>query len=486
MRRWRRWTLRSRLALAATALTASGLLVANGIGLVLLRSYLVERVDQRLDQMTSRSRQATAARLRTWPPGMEERRGAALDDTGVRLYLYTPGTSEPVLFPSNAPGPGPRLPDPAGREGRRFDVPDRGSGAGWRLKVVVTPDGSHLVAAASLESVEETYTRMLVIDLVVLAVVLVLLSLLAGLVVRIGLRPLSRMEATAAEIAAGEYGRRVRDVDPHTEAGRLGLAINTMLGRVESEINARKESERRLRRFLADASHELRNPLTSVRGFAELAGRGEGGPDALARIEAEASRMSVLVDELLQLARLDEQRPVARRPVDLLAVAAELVSDLHARRPDRPVRLSGLDEARPLFEPVIVAGDEPRLRQVLANLLDNAVRYTPAEASITLRVGSAAPEALPPAVTAVGGDPEPGMPVAVAEVADTGPGVAAEHAPHVFERLYRAERAADGGTGLGLAIAAAIVQAHSGRLELAATPGGGATFRMSLPIPRSL
>jgi hypothetical protein len=203
------------------------------------------------------------------------------------------------------------------------------------------------------------------------------------------------MEATADAIAAGDFRRGVEGTDPHTEPGRLGRAMNAMLGRVEAEISRRTASEQRLRRFLADASHELRTPLTSIRGFAELSRRGGDRTDALRRIEAEAARMGVLVEDLLLLARLDESRELQRRPVDLLELAADLVRDLHARSPGRDVRLAGP------IRPVVVPGDPLRLRQVLGNLLANADRHTPPDARITVRVDALAPARLGPAAAAV-------------------------------------------------------------------------------------
>jgi two-component system OmpR family sensor kinase len=264
-----------------------------------------------------------------------------------------------------------------------------------------------------------------------------------------------------------------------------------MLSRIEKEVSARTTSERRLRQFVADASHELRTPLTSIRGFAELYRRGGAPPgpaldETMARIEGEAGRMGVLVEDLLMLARLDEQRPPALRRVDLLEIAADTIRDAHARVPDRPVRLAGLRDDTETFEPATVLGDEHGLRQVATNLVSNALRHTPAGARVTVRVGRLAtlPTTDPPVrsgpVTAAAG-----VPLAVLEVSDDGPGVPSAHAARVFERLYRADssrtRGRGGGSGLGLSIVAAIVHGHGGWVELDATAGGGATFRVLLP-----
>ncbi|HEY1176948.1 MAG TPA: ATP-binding protein [Phytomonospora sp.] len=290
-------------------------------------------------------------------------------------------------------------------------------------------------------------------------------------------------------MADGDLGSRVPDADPHTETGRLGGALNTMLSRIEQALDDRAASEARLRQFLADASHELRTPLTSIKGFAELYRRGGAPPgpvldDTIGRIEAESARMSLLVDDLMLLASLDRQRPLDRRPVDLLAVAADTVRDAHVRAPARPIALEPL-RGRDILEPVTVPGDEPRLRQVLANLVANALRHTPADARITVRLGESAKDE--PFVAEVGTRPD--GTVAVIEVADTGPGLAGEHAERVFERLYRADPsrvrdhgAAASGAGLGLSIVAAIVTGHGGCVRLDTAPGAGATFRVLLPL----
>src|SRR6266511_2575207 len=306
---------------------------------------------------------------------------------------------------------------------------------------------------------------MLLINIGVSAVALLLMGGAAASVVRMGLRPLTRMEATAEEIAAGDLSRRVADADPHTEAGRLGTALNAMLARIEEAVAHRAESERRMRRLLADAAHELRTPLTSVQGFAALYRRGGAPPgpaldEAMACIETDVRRMRRLVDDLLLLARLDEERPPERRPVDLLAVAAGAVRDAYLRLPNRFVRLAGLDDRQATFEPVTVLGDVVRVGR-----RDGAV------------------EPVSPTVV-VGADLAPDEPVAAIEVCDTGPGMAVADAQRVFERLYRADSSRSrrhGGAGLGLSIVAAIVQAHGGRVELWTAPWAGARFRVLLP-----
>ena len=286
-------------------------------------------------------------------------------------------------------------------------------------------------------------------------VVLAALAALALWIIRISLRPLRRIEQTAAAITAGDLSRRVEYSDSQTEVGRVGSALNTMLDQIEA-------SDRRLRRFIADASHELRTPLAAVRAYAELFGRGAAARPAdlersMSGITRESERMSLLVDDLLLLARLDEGRPLERKPVDLAATAAEAVDAARVVEPGRPIELS--------VEPATVTGDEPRLRQALDNLLANARTHTP-----------------------------PGTPVSVGvrrvdglvelSVADHGPGLTEEQGARVFERFYRADSSrarASGGAGLGLSIVAAVAEAHGGTALARPTPGGGATFVITLP-----
>jgi two-component system OmpR family sensor kinase len=378
-----------------------------------------------------------------------------------------------------------------------FTVGSQDGNSRWRVIAVnrALQTGGVAVTAISLQDIDLTADRLLAIDAAVTLLVLLLIGLAAAWVVRIGMRPLTRMETMSAEISAGDLSRRVDDADPHTEPGRLGIALNSMLGRIESEVAARTTSEQRLRQFVADASHELRTPLTSIRGFAELYRRGgaPSGPlldETMSRIESEAARMGLLVDDLILLARLDLRRPMDRRQVDLLAIAADTIRDAHARMPDRSIRLSALDEASDTFEPVTVLGDESRLRQVATNLVANALQHTPDKAEITVRVGrwDARRRLTGPPVVAAVGAPSPIGSAAVLEVADTGPGVPLDHAQRVFERLYRVDPSrtrALGGSGLGLSIVAAIVHSHGGRVELTTGSGKGATFRVLLPAETS-
>ena len=331
------------------------------------------------------------------------------------------------------------------------------------------PSGLLLVVAAPLNDAYDTLHQLLVVEIVVAVAVLTAVFLLGLWLVRVGLRPLGRIEHTAAAIAGGDLSQRVENDDPRTEVGRLGGALNTMLGQIEQAFDERTASEQRLRRFVADASHELRTPLAAVRAYAELFDRGaRERPDDLERamtgIQRESRRMGLLVDDLLLLARLDQGRPLERKPVDLREVAHDAVESAQTLDPGRELELDAP-------EPVEVEGDRERLRQVLDNLLANVRAHTPP--------GSAA------AVHVLARDGE-----AVVEVADTGPGLSDDQLEHAFERFYRGDtsRSRDaGGAGLGLAIAAAIAESHGGSATVtnAGRGGGqGLTVRVVLPSPQ--
>ena len=297
------------------------------------------------------------------------------------------------------------------------------------------------------------------------AVVLAAMTGLGLWIVRLGLRPLDEIGKTAAAIAAGDLSRRVERDDDRTEVGRLGLALNKMLETIEEAVSALEASEAKLRRFVADASHELRTPLAAVRAYAELFTRGAADrPDDLERsmqgISRESERMSLLVEDLLLLAHLDEGRPFETEPVELDEVVAEAVETAKTLEPDRPLEVE--------LEPTVVAGDRDRLRQVVDNLLSNVALPHPADAP--LRVGLAHDDG-----------------AAVLTVADSGPGMDEEQLAHVFERFYRADPSrarASGGAGLGLAIVAAVVESHGGKVEAESTPGDGTLFRVRLPLAR--
>jgi two-component system OmpR family sensor kinase len=359
-----------------------------------------------------------------------------------------------------------------------FTVSSAGQGSDWRVSVrpiEVQGNPYLLVHAISLSDVDSTVHRLVVLELLVGLVVLVLLGGAGYFVVRRSLRPLVEVEHTAAAIAAGDLTQRVPESDPHTEVGRLSRALNGMLVQIESAFRAReasevaaRASEDKMRRFVADASHELRTPLTSIRGFAELYRQGAAPkPEDIARVmrrvEDSAAQMGVLVDDLLLLARLDQQRPLERAPVDMVALAADAVHDAQAVAPGREI---GLDVAA--GDAAVVLGDELRLRQVLANLVSNALSHTPAGTPVNVEVAVRAGEVQ-------------------LSVRDRGPGLAPADAERIFERFFRADASrtrAAGGTGLGLSIVAALVAAHGGKVGVDTALGQGATFWVRLPQDR--
>jgi two-component system OmpR family sensor kinase len=354
-----------------------------------------------------------------------------------------------------------------------------------------------------VSSIYRTLDGLALIDLIVSAVVLVALAIAGIAIVRSSLRPLTDIELTAEAIAAGDLSRRVPDRDPRTEVGRLGRSLNTMLAQVEAAFHAREKSEaaarwseERMRQFVADASHELRTPLTAIRGYAEYY-RQRGGstgngarhaaPDStepglaadgrlsepdvdriMQRVEQESARMGVLVEDMLLLARLDQQRPIERRPVDLLTLAADAVQDARMIAPNRKIELTVGNDAA-----FLILGDEARLRQVISNLMSNALTHTPDGTPIDVRILAHGPDGHLP------------VPSVTLEVDDHGPGLSQEQAERVFERFYRADQARrrkTGGTGLGLAIVSALVAAHGGTTGVNTAPGDGATFWITLPL----
>lgn len=338
---------------------------------------------------------------------------------------------------------------------------------GLRYRVLVSaPRGASgsLVAAIPLTDVDDTLTSLLRTEALVIAATLLLLTGIAWALVRIGLRPLDRMADTAGAIAAGDLGRRVDDADPRTEVGRLGAALNGMLGRLERAFAEREASEGRLRQFLSDASHELRTPLASIRGYAELFRVGavkepEDLSKAMGRIEDEAARMGRLVEDLLTLARLDEAPDAPKAEVDVASLVDDAVRDARATDPDRPIRAE-------TDGPAVVWGDEAGLRQVLANLTRNALVHTAPGTPVTV-------------IARHEGDH-----VALI-VRDAGDGLPTEDPDELFGRFWRAEGGRTrgrAGAGLGLAIVAAVTAAHDGSATARNRPEGGAELTVRLPL----
>jgi two-component system OmpR family sensor kinase len=476
----RQWTLRGRLVAALLVLATAGLTVFGVSSVVLIRGSMIDRIDRSLEDFPDRPRPLAPP----LPPPL----GRDELPTDFRVLEFDPKGAPLVLLGQQAgDNAGPVLPaldqTAAVRLSRApFTVDDRAGGPSWRTRIIARADGRITAVSLSLATVEATLQRLVLIEFLVGGAVLVVLGTVGIAVVRLGLRPLTRIEHTAQRIAGGELDLRVPEANQRTETGRLGAALNTMLGRISSALRQRQQSEDRLRSFVADASHELRTPLTSIRGFAELYRRGgaaEPGDVArmMRRIEDEATRMGLLVDDLLLLARLNQERSLDLTEVDLRALAEDAVHDARVRDPGRTVALDTPGK------PVRVTADEPRLRQVLANLLDNALSHTPLGTTVTVSVRRRPGGGGPPVAVAGATETRRGG-HAVLEVADDGTGIPVDTARHVFDRFYRADPArsrGQGGAGLGLAITAAILEAHDGRVELRTAAGAGAAFRVLLP-----
>ena len=346
-----------------------------------------------------------------------------------------------------------------------------GSGQ-WRVLVTSDPgnDGSTVVVAVPLNGVTSALNSLVLAEVAVSLALLVILSAGSWFILRRELHPLEQMATTAGDINAGDLSQRVSPSGGPTEVGQLGLALNTMLDDIEGAFHERDETEQRLRQFLADASHELRTPITSIQGFAELFRVGADQaevdlPTILRRIEEESARMRLLVEDLLLLARLDETRPVEAEPVDLAVLAADACSDAVAADRGRPVTLVAP-------EPVVVLGDEAHLRQAIANLVSNALSHTPPGTAIEVRATKVAA----PAGDGVGDRAE-------VVVRDHGPGLDPTSVDHVFDRFWQADTARAGsGSGLGLSIVAGIAAEHGGTALAANAPGGGAEFTLRLPL----
>ena len=515
-----RTSLRTKLVTALLALVAIALAVMGFVGIAVFGGYLQSQVDAQLRGLD--------AQVQSDPNAFTGR--------GHQLVFLMNNSVVEVLAPDgqavsgignwqNLTGnSGPAIPTShsgttTGNSSQPFTVPALSGGHDWRVitqPVQYSTDGitmqsGTLVVGLSLGNLDQTMAYLTKLDVVVSVVILFVLAVVGFAVVQANLRPLVDIEETAGEIADGHLNRRVPERDPRTEIGSLGRSLNIMLSQIETAFHAREQSEaaahqseERMRRFVGDASHELRTPLTAIRGFAEYyrqrgglvahwdneeeaasASAGEAGtgtlttgggltPDDLDRImqrvEKEAARMGLLVEDLLLLARLDQQRPLARQPIDLLSLAADAVHDARLLAPDRTIDLSVQPGAA-----FLVIGDDPRLRQVIGNLISNALTHTPDGSPIEVSIGSGTLDPRAPG----------SAPAVTLDVTDHGPGMTPEQAQRVFERFYRADQArtrTTGGSGLGLAIVRALVAAHGGVASVRTAPGRGATFRIALPL----
>jgi two-component system OmpR family sensor kinase len=356
--------------------------------------------------------------------------------------------------------------DVAAFEGRPFTL--KTDGENFRVLALPLPSNLGSVAIAqSLNDVDRTLSRLQWLYFLIGSVIVGLIAFASRTMIKVGLKPLSDVEDTAAQIAAGDLSARLPDAKPTTEVGRLTTSLNTMLSRIEESFAIRKTSEDKLRRFVADASHELRTPLTAIRGFAELHRQGavagdEDTKQLLSRIEGESVRMGSLVEDLLLLARLDQAREMEHLPVDIAKVTRDAVASAQVAGADHPITLSGdLGELYTL-------GDQHRIHQVVANLLANARTHTPTGTEIAVSIAQSAD----------------GLRIAVR---DNGPGLSEEDQKRIFERFYRADSSRvriDGeGSGLGLSIVDAVMKAHGGSVSVASEVGKGATFTLFFPQP---
>jgi two-component system OmpR family sensor kinase len=546
-----RTPLRVKLISAVLALVAVALVTTSVVGILLLRSYLLGQANQQLSDLAQSSSDAITQHVFTGQTFLSAESAIDWVPGGGRLEQV----SRPVAGEFDRRViPGPLITPRASwlSTGLPTTVPATTGGGRWRVLAfqprqpfmsLAGPVTGTVIVAVDVSDAYATIGRLTLVDVIVTAVVLLAIAAIGITVVRASLRSLTEIERTAGAIAAGDLTRRVRDQDPRTEVGRLGQALNAMLAQIETAFEARaaselaaRRSENRMRQFVADASHELRTPLTAIRGFAEYYRQRGGldltqaaepaesgspeeaampagsspaapGPPAresnghrgslrpadmnriMRRVEQESARMGMLVEDMLLLARLDQQRPLERRTVDLLALAADAVHDARVVAPDR-----GIDLTVGAGAALLVLGDETRLRQVIGNLMSNALVHTPPGTPIEVRIRSGSLDEGPavpagPRSAAVPAGPRsaavPAGPrsAAVLEVADQGPGLTPEQAEHAFERFYRADKArTPGGTGLGLSIVAALVAAHGGKVWVESPPAGGATFRIALPL----
>jgi two-component system OmpR family sensor kinase len=478
-------SLRARVLTSVLLLAACGMVALAAVTYAEQHSFLQSRADQQARAAVGALSQALDSAGLTPPPGdgddfrghrpgpgaagggrtplvnlppgtYGQRRAASGKVIGARQIKYSASESLP---------PAPEIPAAVPLH-RLITVGSIGSsGLHYRVYAQRDPEDTGItVAAVPLTDVEQTLHRLLIVEILVIAGVLGALGVSAFFVVKLGLRPLDRIERDADQIAAGTMSHRVSPATTKTEVGRLGLALNAMLDRLEQAFQARTASEERLRRFLADASHELRTPLASIRGYAELFRMGatsEPGETetAMRRIEEESKRMGVLVEDLLTLARLDEQPERERSSVDLAALARDAVQDALATAPERDISLSSPEQA-------LISGDPMQLRQVFANLLRNALVHTPAGTAIEVTVRPA-------------GD------VMELTVRDHGSGIPAQARERLFERFWRdaaGRERGKAGAGLGLAIVHGVVAAHHGRITVEDAPGGGAAFVVRLPV----
>ena len=476
------WSLRNRLILVSLSLSAVAILASDFASNALMRSFLVRQVDSQLTSI------AGGSILRLDRAGIDPNFVESDDSTNsfkpVRPLGGVPtATSVTVLdvsgkvlarFGGELEGTSATSPfagfdpvDVINKNDKPFTVEQKGNLPEIRALARLLPSGEGtVIVSVALDSVDKTLGELRWLYLLISLIVLALIALIAWLMIRLSLRPLSNIERTAAAIADGDLSARLDEKNPRTEVGHLTASLNTMLSKIESAFAARTESESKLRRFVADASHELRTPLTAIRGFAELhrqgaIAEGEKTRELIGRIEKESIRRGSLVDDLLLLARLDQQREVEREPVDISLLVQEAVASARAAGPSHPITIDAPDEE------IYVLGDSMRIHQSIANLLANARSHTPAGTQITVSISQNQDETF-------------------VSVSDFGPGLAPEQQTKIFERFYRADasrtRASGEGSGLGLSIVEAVMKVNGGSVSVSSEVGKGSTFTLHFPI----
>ena len=478
------WSLRNRLTLGVVLLTAIGFFSASLATQSFLKNYLLNEVDSQLSVITSgtfeRIQQSGIAHEVDEsrhgvnnPPSLGKGLGAPLSriPTSASLTLLDSqgtiiggigGDLNAAPISNYLTGLLPAEVASHGEKPFTIDAP----GADFRVIARALPNNAGtVVAAQSLSDLDRTTSRLGYLFALIGLALLLLIAIAARTVIKVSLRPLEDAEKTAEEIAAGNLSARMPEANPTTEVGRLVTSLNVMLARIEDAFSVRTESENKLRRFVADASHELRTPITAIRGFSELHRQGavtgeKETTELIGRIENESKRMGSLVEDLLLLARLDQAREMESKPVDINKVVEDAVISARAAGPDHPVTLHSSDKE------IFTLGDEVRIHQVVANLLANARAHTPAGTPITVSVRSS----------------DAGVEISVA---DKGPGLSSEDQKRIFERFYRADsscvRTGPDGSGLGLSIVDAVMRAHGGSVSVQSTSGEGATFTLLFP-----
>lgn len=475
------WSLLNRLTLGVVLLSAMGVIASDVAAQTLLRSYLTEQMDSELinvaggslerveqagiayeareNEEAGQGRRAAQVPLQRVPTSISVtligpagivlgQIGGDLNRTEITSYLQAI-TPEQVIERADRPF--------------TIDTPQ----SDFRAIAQRLPSGlGTVVVAQSFEDIDRTLRRLQGLFILIGLVMISFIALASRKVITVGLRPLATVEETAVRIAEGDLTARLPDVKPNTEVGRLVNTLNTMLGRIEESFAARLESESKLRRFVADASHELRTPITAIRGFAELHRQGavageEKTKELIGRIENESKRMGSLVEDLLLLARLDQSRQMKSEPVNLSKLVLDAVESARAAGPSHPVTFNHFDEE------IYALGDNDRIHQVVANLLANARTHTPAGTAIDVSVTQS----------------DDGVRI---RIADNGPGLSRRDQERIFERFYRADSSrvrTDGeGTGLGLSIVDAVMRAHAGQVSVESEIGKGAAFTLFFPI----